>query len=136
MKDIFTSRKFWAAGIGLLVIVISAFLPGFPTIEQPLTDVALLVSAYILGTAAEGQWHIPAGEAFTGLIHSRKFWAGMAGMVVILLRAALPNFPLDDEQLTAIIITLSAFIFGTGAQDGLAKLGIQRLGSGKEKSSV
>ena len=60
MKGIWTSRKFWAAGIGLLVIIITTFLPGFPDIQQPLTDVALLVSAYILGTAAEGQ-RLPGG---------------------------------------------------------------------------
>ena len=131
MKGIWTSRKFWAAGIGLLVIIITAFLPGFPDIQQPLTDVALLVSAYILGTAAEGQ-HLPGGLLIQSLIRSRKFWAGLAGLIVVLLRAAVPNFPLEDEQLTAVIITLSAYIFGTGAQDGLANLGIYRPGSNKE----
>jgi hypothetical protein len=131
MKGIWTSRKFWAAGIGLLVIIIAAFLPGFPAIQQPLTDVALLVSAYILGTAAEGQ-RLPGGMVLQGLIHSRKFWAGLAGLIVVLLRAALPNFPLNDEQLTAVIVTLSAYIFGTGAQDGLANLGIRWLESNKE----
>jgi hypothetical protein len=133
MKGILTSRKFWAAGIGLLVIIITAFLPGFPAIQQPLTDVTLLVSAYILGTAVEGQ-HLPVGSVIQGLIHSRKFWAGTAGLIVILLRAALPDLPLEDEQLTAIIITLSAYIFGTGAQDGLANLGASWLESEKENS--
>ncbi len=75
MKGILTSRKFWAAGIGLLVIIITAFLPGFPAIQQPLTDVTLLVSAYILGTAVEGQ-RLSTGSAIQGLMHSRKFWAG------------------------------------------------------------
>jgi hypothetical protein len=131
MKGIWTSRKFWAAGIGLLVIVITAFLPGFPAIQQPLTDGALLVSAYILGTAIEGE-RLPGGLLIQNLIRSRKFWAGMAGLIVVLLRAAVPNFPLDDEQLTAVIITLSAYIFGNGAQDGLANLGIRRLESNKE----
>lgn len=131
MKGLWTSRKFWAAGIGLLVIIITTFLPGFPDIQQPLTDVALLVSAYILGTAAEGQ-RLPGGSVLQNLIHSRKFWAGMSGLIVVLLRAALPDFPLEDEQLTAVIITLSAYIFGTGAQDGLANLGIRWLGSNKE----
>jgi hypothetical protein len=133
MKGILTSRKFWAAGIGLLVIIITAFLPGFPAIQQPLTDVTLLVSAYILGTAVEGQ-RLPVGSAIQGLIHSRKFWAGTAGLIVILLRAALPDLPLEDEQLTAIIVTLSAYIFGTGAQDGLANLGASWLESDKENS--
>ena len=131
MKGIWTSRKFWAAGIGLLVIIITAFLPGFPDIQQPLTDVTLLVSAYILGTAVEGQ-RLPGGLLIQSLIHSRKFWAGPAGLIVVLLRAALPDFPLEDEQLTAVIITLSAYIFGTGAQDGLANLGIRWPGSNKE----
>lgn len=133
MKEILSSRKFWAAGIGLLVIVVTAFLPGFPAIEQPLTDVALLVSAYILGTAAEGT-RVPGTMVFQGLIRSRKFWAGMAGLAVILIRAALPNLPLDDEQLTAIIITLSAYIFGTGAQDGLANMGVRWLESKEENA--
>ncbi len=136
MNTVFTSRKFWAAGIGLLMIIVCAFLPGFPSIQQPLVDLAVLVSAYILGTAAEGQAPIAANAALSGLIHSRKFWAGLAGLVVILLRSALPDFPLEDEQLTAVIITLSAYIFGTGAQDGLSKLGIRWPDSGKENGSV
>jgi hypothetical protein len=133
MKGILTSRKFWAAGIGLLVIIITAFLPGFPAIQQPLTDVTLLVCAYILGTAVEGR-SVSAGSAIQGLMHSRKFWAGLAGLIIILLRAALPDLPLEDEQLTAIIVTLSAYIFGTGAQDGLANFGVYWLESEKENS--
>ena len=130
MNEIFWSRKFWAAAVGLLVIIISALLPGFPAIEEPLTNVVVLVSAYILGTAAEGTGQVDAGIALKGLIRSRKFWAGLAGMAVILLRAALPDFPLEDDQLTAVIITLSAYIFGTGAQDGLAGMASRRMGTG------
>jgi hypothetical protein len=130
MNEILGSRKFWAAVVGLLVIIISGVLPGFPAIEEPLTNVVVLVSAYILGTAAEGTGQMDAGIALGDLIRSRKFWAGLAGLAVILLRAALPDFPLEDDQLTAAIITLSAYIFGTGAQDGLAGLASRRMGTG------
>lgn len=135
MKELLQSRKFWAAVIGLILIGITAVLPGFPGIEQQLTDVAVLVCAYILGTAAEGK-RVPAGEALSGLIRSRKFWAAMAGVVVIVLRAAVPAFPLDDEQLTAVILTLSAYIFGTGAQDGLANLRSLWNGSSHEQQTL
>lgn len=135
MNELLKSRKFWAAGSGLLVIIITALLPDFPDIEQPLTDVALLVSAYILGTAVEGR-SLPARDTFRGLLRSRKFWATLAGMVVILMRAALPGFPLEDEQLTAIILTLSAYIFGTGAEDGLIRLGAAWIGTKNENPTV
>ena len=135
MNELLKSRKFWAAVIGLLVVIITAILPGFPEIEQPLTDVALLVSAYILGTAVEGR-ALSAGNALSGVLRSRKFWAALAGVVVILLRAALPGFPLEDEQLTAIIITLSAYIFGTGAEDGLIRLAAAWIGTKNENPVI
>lgn len=135
MNELLKSRKFWAAGIGLVVIVVTAFLPGFPAIQQPLADVAMLVSAYILGTAVEGRVQ-NGGVAIQGLIRSRKFWAGIAGLAVVLLRAAMPNFPLADDQLTAIIITLSAYIFGTGAQDGLGSLSTRKALPDQDASHV
>ena len=108
------------------------------TIEKYDKDIAPMAAStnatrVFWGTAVEGQ-SLSAGSAIQGLLHSRKFWAGLAGLIVILLRAALPDLPLEDEQLTAIIITLSAYIFGTGAQDGLANLGGYWLESDKENS--
>ena len=122
MKTLLRSRKFWAAVTGLVVIVISAFLPGFPQLEQPLTEVALLFGAYIMGTAAEGIQPAAPEDTLRALLRSRKFWAAVAGLLVILLEGLLPGFPLSEEQLTAAIITISAYIFGTGTQDGISRL--------------
>lgn len=120
MQTIVTSRKFWAAAISLVLISIGAFIPRLPDLSQPLTDLAVLVSAYICGTAMEGQQIVPPGDAIQCLLRSRKFWAAFAGLGVLLLRAFSPSFPIPDDQMTAIIITLSAYIFGTGLQDGLS----------------
>jgi type III secretory pathway component EscV len=131
MKDLLVSRKFWAAVIGLVLIVITAWLPGFPAVENLLTDAAILVAAYILGTAAEGG-RASAGSVIAGLLRSRKFWAALAGVVTLVLRTVVPGFPLDDGQLTAVILTIAAYIFGTGTQDGLANLAAAINGTQRE----
>jgi hypothetical protein len=118
MQTILTSRKFWAALIGLTLIVLAGFFPGLPDLKSPLVELAGLLSAYILGSAIEARPR-PAGEILTGLVHSRKFWATLAGLLVVLVRALRPDFPISDDQLTALVLTLAAYTFGTGLQDGL-----------------
>lgn len=51
------------------------------------------------------------------LIRSRKFWAAAAGLLVVMLRAFVPDFPIDDEQLSYIIVVLASYIIGTGIED-------------------
>ena len=47
------SRKFWAAIIGLLFVVIEALIPDFPISQEQLTNLVYLLVAYILGVAIE-----------------------------------------------------------------------------------
>jgi hypothetical protein len=127
MKDLLTSRKFWAACAGVLVVIVTALLPNFPQMEHQIADLAYLVCAYILGTSLEGGF-TDAGQKLAGLLRSRKLWASLAGLLTLVLRAALPDFPLDDSQLNALILTLSAYILGTGAQDGINRLNTAQRG--------
>ena len=120
MQIIWISRKFWAALISLLMVMAAAWLPGLPDLATPLTELAVLSAAYICGTAVEGKPSAGLTDTLRGLLRSRKFWGAVSGLALILIRALLPGFPLADEQLSAIILTLSAYIFGTGVQDGLA----------------
>ncbi len=53
LKQLLCSRKFWAALIGLLLMVVKAYRPDFPLTEEPLTGILALLAAYILGTALE-----------------------------------------------------------------------------------
>ena len=53
LKYLLTSRKFWAALIGLLMITLKAWHPDFPLTEEQITDFVYLLIAYITGTALE-----------------------------------------------------------------------------------
>ena len=52
-KELLVSRKFWAAGLGLVFVVLKAFKPDFPLSEEAVTNVVYVLMAYILGTALE-----------------------------------------------------------------------------------
>jgi hypothetical protein len=53
LKYLLTSRKFWAAFVGLLLLTLKAWYPDFPLTEDQLTDFIYLLIAYITGTALE-----------------------------------------------------------------------------------
>jgi len=55
------------------------------------------------------------------LLSSRKFWAALIGLFLIILKAWKPDFPLAEEELTNIVYVLVAYIMGTGIEDGLSR---------------
>ena len=53
-------------------------------------------------------------------LKSRKFWALIAGALIIVLRTYVPNFPVSDETINQLVIMLVAYIIGTGLEDARA----------------
>lgn len=53
LEYLLESRKFWAAFIGLLITLLTHFVPNFPIAEDQLLEIALIVVSFILGTALE-----------------------------------------------------------------------------------
>jgi hypothetical protein len=52
-KQLLGSRKFWAALIGLIFVVLGYFVPDFPIPEEQIVNLVYVIVAYILGTALE-----------------------------------------------------------------------------------
>lgn len=55
------------------------------------------------------------------LLSSRKFWAALIGLILMILKAYQPEFPLDAEPLAGILAVLAAYILGTALEDGLTR---------------
>jgi hypothetical protein len=51
------------------------------------------------------------------LLTSRKFWALIIGLVLIITKAFRPDFPLTEDQLIPIVAILASFILGTAVED-------------------
>jgi hypothetical protein len=58
-------------------------------------------------------------EKVKQLLASRKFWAALVGLVLVIVKAWQPDFPLAEDQLTGVVYVLVAYILGTGLEDGL-----------------
>ncbi len=56
---------------------------------------------------------------FLALLKSRKFWAALIGVVVMVVKQYEPNFPLSEEQITNLVMVVIAYIIGTSLEDGL-----------------
>ncbi len=61
-------------------------------------------------------------DKLTRLLSSRKFWAAVVGLIMVVIKAYAPNFPISEEQMTALVVLLASYILGTAVEDaGLAR---------------
>lgn len=58
-------------------------------------------------------------EKLKGLLKSRKFWAALVGLVVLVVKEFSPDFPIDAEQLAGMVYLLAAYILGVALEDGM-----------------
>ena len=54
---------------------------------------------------------------FQTLLASRKFWAALIGLLLIIVKAFRPDFPLTADQTTSVVVILVGYILGTAIQD-------------------
>jgi hypothetical protein len=57
---------------------------------------------------------------FMGVLRSRKFWAALVGLGLVIVKAYQPDFPIAEEQLTSLVYVLVAYILGVALEDGLS----------------
>jgi len=53
----------------------------------------------------------------TSLLVSRKFWAALTALVLMVVKAYAPDFPLDETEVTNLVTLLAAYILGTAIED-------------------
>lgn len=53
------------------------------------------------------------------LLASRKFWAAVVGLAVLLVKTWYPDFPLEPDILSRLMTLIMAYIMGVAVEDGL-----------------
>ena len=56
-------------------------------------------------------------EKLKALLSSRKFWASVLGLAILIIKAFRPDFPVTEDQMTSIVVVIVAYIFGTAIED-------------------
>lgn len=132
-------KKFWLALISVALIVIRAQVPGFPLSDEMISMIVLTIVSLIFGI---GFTELSAGvrglrnqmAAQVGLpqpipaypfLTDKKFWLAVIAVLLIVIKAFVPTFPLSDSDFTKIVLTFVALIFGvsfnelSGVMNGL-----------------
>ena len=112
METLLTSRKFWVTAITLVLLVVVAFFPSFQLDPDQAASLLLVIVPYLIGIAVD------PGLGWRGLLSSRKFWAGLVGLMVILLDAFQLLLPqgLTPELLITFCSMIGAYIGGVAIE--------------------
>lgn len=115
MKDLFVSRKFWAAFLMLAVAVVSAFVPSFQLDGDTAAGLAVIVVSYLVGVSIDPG---PNSGTWRGVLQSRKFWAAAVGLTVMVLDGFGIGLPLGltTEQIILIAVTIGGYIAGIAVE--------------------
>jgi hypoxanthine-guanine phosphoribosyltransferase len=72
-------------------------------------------------------------EKLFALITSRKFWAALIGLVLLVLKSYKPDFPIGEAELTNMVYILVAYILGVAIDDAGILRGIPVIGTANNK---
>jgi uncharacterized membrane protein len=105
MKDLLTSRRFWAAITGLAVLVVGQFRPGFDLDQERASALLVVILSYLLGLAVD-----PGSGGWQGVLRSRKFWAAVIGLVFVVASAFGIHFIFTEDQLVELAVLIAGYI--------------------------
>ena len=60
-------------------------------------------------------------DKFKQLLSSRKFWAALVGIVMVVVYAYVPDFPIGEDQILGLVLVIVSYILGTALEDGLSR---------------
>jgi uncharacterized membrane protein len=115
MKNLLTSREFWVSILGLAVILLGQFLPGFKIDIAGAASLVLVIVSYLYGLTQD-----PGPGGWRGWLASRKFWAAVVGFALIIvdgLKIVLPE-GITPDMLIALSAIIGGFIVSVAKQPG------------------
>ncbi|MBU2177490.1 MAG: hypothetical protein KJ556_20550 [Gammaproteobacteria bacterium] len=119
IKALLQDKKFWAALVGLVMVVVSAVNPEFKLDEAALVAAIVMFISYVLSVGIDpGD---PSVGVLKGFLASRKFWLLLVGITVVLFDAFGVVLPegITPDQLAGMLYMVGALIAGIGLNDSV-----------------
>lgn len=113
MKYLLSDSRFYAALLGLVLVIVQAFVPGFQMDIAGAAGLAAIIAAYILGVTVD-----PGMSGWKGVLQSRRFWASLFGLGLVVLRIFRPDIAIDVEELAGMIVVVVLYILGVTVDPG------------------
>jgi predicted neutral ceramidase superfamily lipid hydrolase len=110
MISLLQSRKFWAALIAFIALVINESTGKVIPTEE-MTGLVLIVIGYLVAISLD-----PSYEAnkLQDTLKDRKFWAAVVGIVVIILAAFNKALPISSDNVIEIASLVGGYIVSIG----------------------
>lgn len=96
---------------GILFMVLQVLFPSIKLSQEQTFVFMGLIGAYIVG---EGLSAKQLSQGFKDLFKSQKFQALIAGLLVIFIKAFLPNSNISEENVIGLIGLFGTFILSAG----------------------
>jgi hypothetical protein len=108
-KEIGRSPRFWAAMLMIVFVIVATYAPAVAA-KLDATTIISTVIALVAFIAAET---VAPGPSYMNIFGSLKFWSLVLSLIFIFVRAFVPAFPISEDLIQALVLTLGAGSIGT-----------------------
>jgi len=110
MISLLQSRKFWAALIAFIALIVNE-LTGKVIPTEEMTGLVLIVIGYLVAISLD-----PSYEAnkLQDTLKDRKFWTAVVGIVVIILAVFNKALPISSDNVIEIASLVGGYIVSIG----------------------
>jgi uncharacterized membrane protein len=108
-KEIGKSPRFWAAMLMIVFVIVATYAPAVAAKLDETTIISTVI-ALVAFIAAET---VGCGPSYMAIFGSVKFWALVISLIFIFVRAFVPTFPVSEDLIQGLVLTLGAGSVGT-----------------------
>lgn len=91
------------AVVAVVGMILRALVPGFPLTDQQIYFIVVTLLG-LIGVVVQLRYGLLRGLTGTdGWLRSKAFWLLVAGLANIVIKAYVPNFPLTEADVAALI---------------------------------
>lgn len=110
MLALLQSRKFWAALIGFIALLVNE-LTGKVVPTEEMVGLVLIIIGYLVSISLDPTYD--AGK-LKDTLTDRKFWAAVIGVVVMLLATFNKSLPISPDNAIEIAVVIGGYIVSVG----------------------